>query len=297
MKESVYWVHLASFEGIDTVVFNTLLEQFGSIRNAFTASRGELLGVPGFNERTVGILCRAWDTLDVTQDRLRDLESRGFRIFTRADDDYPPRFFDATEPPPLIYQFGELQAQDDHSVAIIGSRDCSEASAKRAREYAWYFVENGLTVVSGYATGVDINGHSGALEGGGRTIIIPGCGVDVFDFAPLEPLRIRTFDDLSERAVLISEQPPDAPWSSDRCLARNRLVAAQARAVLVIEAQLHSSTLNTVSHAQKLGRPIFTQVFDDISERISGNEMLQKEGAGLVRDVGDLKRIVEIVKG
>lgn len=296
MEEAFYWAHLASLAELTPDAFDLLLQYFGSITGAFRATPGEISAIPGLKDSAIAVLNRARETLESSVKGFLHLRAQGCRFISRLDEDYPPRFLDADPPPLVIYQFGEMQEQDSHSVAIIGSRDCTEASARRAQEYAWILVQHGLTVVSGYADGIDIKGHCGALAGGGRTIIIPGCGVNHFDFTPLRYLGITMFADFEKKSVLISEQTPDAPWSSQGCLARNRLVAAQAKALLVIEARTGSSTLNTVSRAQKLGRPIFVQISKKPFDRFSGNEFLRRGGAGIIRDVGDLERIVEVVK-
>ncbi len=297
MDEVIYWAHLASVEGVGGAIFEQLQKRFGSIKRALEAQLDEVLEIPGLDERTAEAICRARHTLESTQKKIEDITRRGVRLITKMDADYPPRFLQAVNPPPLIYQIGERRPEDDAAVAIIGSRECSEVSARRAREYAKVFAEAGLCVVSGYAFGVDIHGHIGALEGGGRTIIIPGCGVNLFTVDPLKPSGITSLEELVKHAVVITEQSPDADWSARSSLARNRLVAAQAQAVLVIEARLHSSTLDTVSRARKLGRPVFTQVFASVTEKVMGNEILRKEGAGEINDAGDLDKIIAAVRG
>ena len=297
MEDVVYWAHLASVEGVGGAIFDQLLKRFGSIKRAMEAPLDQVQEIPGLDERTAEAICRAHQTLEVTRAKITEIAKRGVRVITKLDSDYPSRLREAANPPPLVYQIGAFRPQDERAVAIIGSRECSEVSGKRAREYARSFVKFGLTVVTGYAFGVDINAHLGALEAGGRTVIIPGCGVNIFDFEPLKPVNISSFDDLVKQAVVITEQPPDADWSARSSLARNRLVAAFARAVLVIESRLHSSTLDTVSRAQALGRPVFAQSFGTISERVMGNEKLLKEGAGMVQNEEDLRQIVDLVRG
>jgi len=297
MEETIYWAHLAAIEGLGGATFDELLKRFGSLKRALEAPLHEVREIPSMDERTAEAICRAHMTLDATRAQIEELMNRGIRVITKLDSLYPPRLREAPDPPPLIYLAGDLLRPDDRAVAIIGSRDCSEISARRSRQYARYLAQEGLTVVSGYAPGVDLSAHLGALEAGGRTIIIPGCGADYFDFSPLSTLDITSFSDLAKQAVWISEQPPGADWSGKSATARNRLVAAQARAVLVMEARLQSSTLDTVARAKKLDRPIFVQTFATISEKVLGNEMLRKEGAGLVQSVEDLQPIVDLVLG
>ncbi len=297
MEEKVYWAHLASVEGIGSAIFDQLLKRFGSIKRAFEAPLDEVLEIPGLDERTGEAICRANLTLKATQEKIKGVINRGVQIITKMEPDYPPRLREAVDPPPIIYQLGKLRPEDNKAVAIIGSRECSEVSAQRAREYAAYFAASGIAVVSGYAYGVDVEAHIGAVSNGGRTVIIPGCGIDIFDLKPFAAIDLNSLEELLKTAVVLSEQPPEADWSPRAASARNRLVAAQASAVLVIEARLNSSTLDTVARAQKLNRPIFAQGFGTITKNVMGNEMLRKEGAGVIQDVNDLDRIVELIMG
>ncbi|TKJ41100.1 hypothetical protein CEE37_05380 [candidate division LCP-89 bacterium B3_LCP] len=297
MEEKIYWVHLASIEGLGGAIFDQLVRRFGSLKRALEAPLNEIQDIPGLDERTAEAICRAGQTLDATEAKVKELTGKGVKIITNLDAEYPGRLREATNPSPLLYQVGDLKPQDDSAVAIIGSRDCSEVSQRRAQEYAEFFAGNQVTVVSGYATGVDINGHLGALKGEGRTLIIPGCGINKFDIGPLKDVGVSDWTNLGDKVVVISEQPPESDWMGQACTARNRLVAAQAKAVLVMEAKLHSSTLDTVSHAKKLGRPVFVQSFGTVSEKVMGNEMLRKEGAGVINTVDDLTKIVEVVRG
>ncbi|HEX7344036.1 MAG TPA: DNA-processing protein DprA [bacterium] len=297
MDDSIYWAHLTAVEGMGAATFEALIKRFGSIQRAMAASIDQLKEIPSLDERTAEAIRHAHLTLDATREKIEELESKGMRVLTSLDNAYPARLRQAANPPPVIFQAGKWEAQDNLAVAIIGSRECSAVSAKRAREYARFLAERGLTIVSGYADGVDINAHRGALEAGGRTIIIPGCGADHFDFGPLSDVGVASFLELGVRGVWLSEQPPEADWSGQGSLARNRLVAALAQAVLVIEAALNSSTLDTVARARNLKRPLFAQSYSTISPPVMGNEQLIKEGAQAIGTKAELDQIVELVKG
>jgi DNA processing protein len=296
MDENIYWAHLAAIEGMGAATFEAIIKRFGSIQRAMSAPLDQLKEIPSLDELTAEAIRQAHVTLEATREKIEELESKGIRVLTSLDNAYPARLREAANPPPVIYQAGKWEAKDNLAVAIIGSRDCSAVSAKRAREYARFLAEQGLTIVSGCAEGVDISAHRGALEAGGRTIIIPGCGADHFDFSPLADLGIASFRETAAHGVWFTEQPPEAPWSAQGALARNRLVAALAQVVLVIEAALDSSTLDTVSRAKKLKRPIFAQSYSTITKKVMGNEKLIKEGAAVVESKADLLPIVELIK-
>ena len=246
---------------------------------------------------TAEAVCRAAQTVASTQAKLAEIAKLGIRTLTRLDGDYPPTLRQAQNPPPVIYQAGEWRPGDDLTVAIIGSRDCSSISARRAGEYASWLTRRGLVVVSGYAEGVDMAAHLGTIDAGGRTIIIPSCGAKRFDFTPLKPVDVNSFTDLSKSALWLSEQPPETDWSTRGARARNRLVAAMAKVVLVIKAQVNSSTLDTVEKARGLGRPIFCQSFGTVTQKNMGNDLLKREGAGVIATAADLEALVQAAAG
>lgn len=297
MDETLYWAHLAAIEGVGGALLDELVKRFGSLKRAMEAPLHEVREIPMMDEATAEAVCRAGQSLESTQAKLEEIAKLGIRVMTRLDNDYPPPLRQAQNPPPVIYMAGSWQPGDDTAVAIIGSRDCSAITARRTGEYASWLIRQGLPVVSGYADGVDIAAHLGALDAGGRTIIVPGCGANRFDFTPLQPVGIASFADFAQQGVWLSEQPPDMDWSTPGSLARNRLVAALAKAVLVMEARLQSSTLDTVAKAHSLGRPIFAQSFASITQKTMGNEMLRREGAGVIGGIQDLERIVTAAQG
>ncbi|RJP77665.1 MAG: hypothetical protein C4524_08050 [Candidatus Zixiibacteriota bacterium] len=292
MDETVYWAHLAAVEGVGGALIDELIKRFGSLKRAMEAPLDQVKEIPNLDARTAEAVCRAAHTLPATRAKMAALAKLGLRVVIRLDNAYPPRLRQAFNPPPVIYLAGEFQPGDRRTVAIIGSRQCSDISARRAREYAAELARAGLTVVSGYAPGVDEAAHRGTLEAGGRTIVVPGCGAERFDFTPLADQGVASFADLAGRGVWLSEQPPEAGWSGQGSLARNRLVAALAGVLLVIEAQTHSSTLNTVERGIALGRPVFVQDFATLTQRVMGNEALKREGAGIIRTAADLDQVV-----
>ncbi len=290
--ETIYWAHVAAIEGMGDAIFDELLKRFGSVKRALEAPVDEVREIPSMDGRTAEAICRASQTLKTTAAKIAALAKLGVRVVTKLDSHYPPKLRQAYNPPPVLYIAGEPLPEDDRAVAIIGSRDCTLISAKRARDYAEYLASRGWSIVSGYAAGIDLNAHLGALRAGGRTIIIPGCGAERFDFSPLAETGIQSFADLAKRGVWISEQPPDADWSGKASLGRNRLVAAQASAVIVIEARLNSSTMDTAARAQSLKRPLFIQAFATLSQRFMGNELLRREGAAEIHEAEDLDRLL-----
>jgi DNA processing protein len=147
---------------------------------------------------------------------------------------------------------GQLAHLLQRSVAIVGSRAGTAYGNGVASDLATDLVEHGVTVVSGGAFGIDAAAHRGALAGGGPTVCVLACGVDV----AYPPANARLFDTLAHDHLLVSELPPSAHPTRVRFLARNRLIAAMAQATIVVEAALRSGARNTASWALECGRPL-----------------------------------------
>jgi DNA processing protein len=171
------------------------------------------------------------------------------------------------------------------TVAIVGARACSSYGAQIAHQLACEFAAAGVTVVSGLARGVDAVAHRGSLEAGGRTVAVLGCGIDR-DYP-------RAHADLAQRiaagGAVVSEYPPGvepAPW---RFPARNRIIAALADVVVIVEARERSGALITVDLAIEIGRPIYALPGETTSLLSVGTNQLIRHGhATLITAAADV---------
>jgi len=147
---------------------------------------------------------------------------------------------------------GHLAHLMERSVAIVGSRAATAYGNGIAADLAADLVEQGVTVVSGGAFGIDVAAHRGALAGGGPTVCVVANGVDV----SYPPGHASIFETLAKDQLLVSELPPAAHPTRVRFLARNRLIAAMSRGTVVVEAALRSGARNTAGWALACGRPL-----------------------------------------
>jgi DNA processing protein len=138
------------------------------------------------------------------------------------------------------------------SVAIVGSRAATAYGNGIATDLGADLVEQGVTVVSGGAFGIDVAAHRGALAAGGPTVCVLANGVDM----AYPPAHVAIFETLAKDQLLVSELPPGAHPTRVRFLARNRLIAAMSRGTVVVEAALRSGARNTASWALGCGRPL-----------------------------------------
>ncbi len=167
-----------------------------------------------------------------------------------VDPHFPAHLRHLAKVPAGLWCRGRLPAAHERGVAIVGSRATSAAGVARAARIAATLARAGHFIVSGGALGIDAAAHRGALEAGGVTFAVLGCGVDV-----VYPERhARLFDEIAVAGGLLSEHPPGAPPKKAHFPVRNRIVAALAEAVVVVEARRLSGALITARLAHAAGQ-------------------------------------------
>lgn len=181
-------------------------------------------------------------------------------------------------------RFRELSTADTPSVAIVGTRRGSPEGLRVAREMGRGLAAAGVTVVSGMALGVDAAAHEGALEAGGATVAVLGCGADV----PYPRSKGALYRRIVTAGAVISEMPPGATPRKWTFPARNRIIAALAQATIVVEAAQRSGSLITAEFALELGREVLAVPGSVRSWRSDGTNALIRDGATLVRDARDV---------
>jgi len=209
------------------------------------------------------------------------------RTLRRGTTGYPARLLELHDPPARLFTCGPLAealSWPGPSVAIVGSRRAAEASLRLTRELAAAAAGQGLLVISGLALGVDAAAHQGALQAGGATAAVLGCGPDV----AYPRTNRRIYQEITSRGLVVSEFPPGtepAPW---RFPARNRIIAALADATVVVEARERSGALITADHALDLGRDVLAVPGWPSFAGAAGTNGLLKAGAGLIEGPDDL---------
>jgi DNA processing protein len=217
------------------------------------------------------------------QDRLA---ATAIRWIARSDSRFAPLLGAIHDPPAGLFVRGsaELGLLAEPSVAIVGARGCSSYGAHVARALGRELAAAGVVVVSGLARGVDGEAHRGALEAGGRTVGVLGCGIDRDYPATHRELTAR----MLESGLAVSEYAPGvepAPW---RFPARNRIVAGLALAVVVVEARERSGALITADFALEEGREVFAVPGEITSALSRGTNALLRLGASPLTCSGDV---------
>ncbi|TCO21166.1 DNA processing protein [Kribbella steppae] len=265
---------LKAFEGLEALQIWELLQQ----------------GAPG-TER--------WTTRLAEAEPERDLEraaAAGARFVIPGDDEWPEQVEVLADAGQLTRRAGvpfglwvrgpaNLRQVLTRSVAMVGARASSSYGEHVAAELASGLSDNGITVVSGGAFGIDAAAHRGALAGSGVTVAVLACGVDV----SYPKQNSALFSRIVEEGLVVSELPPGCSPTKLRFLARNRLIAAGTLGTVVIEAAVRSGALNSAGWAEQCGRAVLA-VPGPITSRMSeGSHLLVRErDAVLVTNVADI---------
>ncbi|HEX5383410.1 MAG TPA: DNA-processing protein DprA, partial [Propionibacteriaceae bacterium] len=184
---------------------------------------------------------------------------------------------------------GQLAHLMQLSVAIVGSRAATAYGNGFATDLAADLVEQGVTVVSGGAFGIDVAAHRGALAAGGPTVCVLANGVDM----AYPPAHVAIFETLAKDQLLVSELPPGAHPTRVRFLARNRLIAAMSRGTVVVEAALRSGARNTASWALGCGRPLMAVPGSVYSRASAAPHLMIRNGqAVLVTSAADVLELI-----
>lgn len=212
------------------------------------------------------------------------MRERGISLAVMGEEDYPPKLAAVPDAPCGLYYVGKLPRSDWKAIAVIGARNCSEYGKAMARRFGESLAEAGVQIVSGMARGVDGIGQQAALDAGGYSLGVLGCGVDVCYPPENKPL----YEQLIARGGLCSEYPPGIEPRAVLFPPRNRIISGLCDGVLVVEARERSGTLITVDMALEQGREVYAlpgRVTDPLSR---GCNRLIRQGASLVESPEEL---------
>ena len=240
-------------DGIGAKTLKSILDYFGDIFKANQAEKGDFKKISGIGPKKIdALLGVSNETIDQEIQRASDA---GVAIITLSDQRYPAGLKTIYDPPGVIYVKGQLEPEDALAVGIIGSRKCSHYGAEQADRFGALLGRSEFTVISGGARGIDTSAHRGALQAGGRTIVVCGCGLD-YNYPPE---NAELFDEIvsNGKGCLISELPMQIPAKIGNFPNRNRIISGMSLGVLVVEATVPSGALITASNAIEQGREVF----------------------------------------
>jgi DNA processing protein len=262
-----------------------LLSMFGSASGVLEAPLAAFRGTGVLNPALADALRRLTPDDGDALERLA--QSRNQQVLTPADAGYPPLLRSIPDPPLLLFAVGDVALASRPAVAIVGSRDHTAygeavaASMGRAAGLA------GIAVVSGMARGLDATAQAAALDAGGTTIGVLGCGADIVYPRQNAPLYRRVI----EQGLLLTESPPGEEPTPGAFPKRNRLISGLARALVVVEAADGSGTMITVATALEQGREVLAVPGPITAATSRGTNRLIRDGATPLLSTDELLKL------
>ncbi len=295
LPSAAYAAALAAFPHMSIHRLSALLRHHAP-DEAYSVATGDHL--PG------GLIQRVLDDADVRAawqragraSLLEDVWERcdrlGVRVLVHGATGYPALLLDDPLPPPVVFARGDLGLLDGRRVAIIGTRNATAAGRDTASTLGRQLAAAGVHIVSGLARGIDGCAHHGALEadGGGRPIAVVASGHDVI--YPREHQALWRL--VGEQGLLLSEAPPGTSPEAYRFPLRNRLIAALAEVVIVVESREHGGSLITVNEAIQRNVPLMAVPGGVHNRAAVGTNQLIRDGAGVVVDATDVLVALEM---
>lgn len=290
MADRIYWVGFNLVRGIGSVRVKALLDFFGDLQIAWNAP-AQALAAAGLPQKAIDNFQMVRREVDL--DRFAaEMERKGITALIWQDEAYPRRLKEIDQAPPVLYVRGQLQPADDWAVAIVGTRRMTAYGRQIAEESAAYLAQQGLTVVSGLARGVDGASHTAAMQAGGRTLAVLGCGVDFI----YPPEHRRLAEQILEHGALVSDYAPGSAPDAANFPARNRIISGLSLATVVIEAGHTSGALITATFAAEQGREVLAVPGQIYAPQSKGTNRLIQQGARPLLEPQDILDALKLEK-
>ncbi len=275
-REYLYW--LCHVPAMGAVKIKKLYDYIGSYKRIYNIEGKELEHLGLLKQAEASFFEKMKGKKDACKSELAELENRGIHFVTPYDREYPKRLLEIYGYPMGIFFKGKLPEDERPAAAIIGARNCTNYGKQMASYLARELSKAGIQIISGLAWGIDGAGHQGALDAGGDTYGVLGCGINIC--YPKENYGL--YERMADQGGIITEFMPDEAPRPCNFPMRNRIISGLSDGILVIEAREKSGSLITVNLGLEQGKEIFAlpgRVTDPLS---AGCNRLIFEGAGIL---------------
>ena len=285
MREELlmFWL---SLEGhIAKIKYDILEANFGSIEAAFEAVRkGKCGKLKGVGEKLLERLRWLSDKSEI-EEKYERMNENGIKYTYYFKKDYPDKLRNIHSAPIGLFYKGKLPNNEEKIISVVGSRDATEKGLYYGQKISEELSNNGISIVSGMALGIDSAAHSGALRGKkGTTYAILGCGVDICYPAN----NIELYYSIIEKGGIISEFPMGTEPMKANFPQRNRIISGLSDGIFVVEAREKSGSLITADLGLEQGKNIYALPGRSEEPLSRGTNRLIQYGAKLVSDVNDI---------
>lgn len=274
-QNTLYWLWLTNSRGVSHTEITSLLEQFDTVEEIYKKKDFSLAS----NIKPSTRKALADKSLKSAEAILEVCNKKGITILTYDDINFPDILRGIYDPPYVLYLRGEIMKWDRIlGIGVVGTRACGRYGVEATRRIALDLAENGVTVITGMARGIDTVATRAALDAGGKTVAVLGCGADIV----YPPENKGLMEEIIASGAVISEYPPGTkplrhnfPW-------RNRIISGLSRGVVVTEAPEKSGALITAGIALGQGRDVFAVPGSIFDKNCAGTNQLLASGAKAV---------------
>lgn len=288
-EDLLYHLGFSCFVGIGPVTFRKLTSLFGSAEKAYIASVKQLAPVlrSGILEKFIQF--RNFFKPDKELDLYKQ---KGISVIHFNHPYYPRQLKHISDPPICLFIKGNLKSvcfeeppKGDYFISVVGTRMPTSYGIQITKIFTADLCRAGFVIVSGMAMGVDAIAHKTAMDAGGRTIAVLGCGVDiVYPF-----INKVIYDDIIQKGgIVLSEFPPERTVLKGLFVARNRIISGLSQGVCIIEGTNRSGSLITAKYAAEQGKDVFAPPVPLTSEMSQAPNILIKQGAKFITSVSDI---------
>lgn len=283
VDKRAYWVWLQHALGAGSSKQNRILSSYRTLADFYSAGMegwllegyftgGELEKLSSFSPADASALIEYAEKIEQ-------------RVVTPECDSYPELLRQIHNPPCALYVKGTLPDLSlTPSISIVGTRKATATGTATARSFAFELAKQGVVIVSGGALGIDTASHKGALQAGGKTVCVLGCGIDYNYLMGNASLR----EAIANSGAVISEYPPSTQPTNSNFPIRNRIISGLTLGTLVVEAAGKSGSLITADYALEQGRDVFAVPAGIYSPVSQGVNNLIKNGAKPVSNAGEI---------
>ena len=285
MNMDIYWFWLNGIEKLTPLKINKLLEKYQDAYAVYNAPYEELIVANILDAKLIeNIVCSK--DLTKAKEEMEQLQRKNISFITPASTSYPLNLKNIYNNPLILYQKGEYTFTDeDIYVAIIGSRKATQYGVRTAQKISCELAKRGIIIVSGMAYGIDAAAHRGALDAGGKTVAVMGCGIDNIYPKSNEVL----YKEILRNGCVISEYPPGTEAAPYMFPARNRIISGLCEGCVIVEAAQKSGALITAKLALEQNREVFAVPGNITSPESCGtNELIKNCAAKLITSYEDI---------
>ena len=293
-QDRAYWLAWSQIKGIGVITLKRIEQHFGSLEIAWEASAIELAAVEGLGKISAEKAVAQRNQIHPQQLLQEHLKSNPL-FWTPADPEYPSLLLETPSPPAVLYYRGTIDLTENLGekpiIAIVGTRYPTKYGRDWTRRISKILTQQGFTIISGMAAGIDTEAHQACLNTGGRTIAVLGTGVDV-----VYPYSNRQLHQtISEKGLIISEYPQGTQPNRTNFPARNRIIAGWSRATLIMEAPQRSGALITARYANEFCRDVYVLPGSLDNQQAIGCLNLLNRGAHVILGENQLLEMLAVM--